>query len=192
MKKYFMILLCISGMATLQAQVGINTSTPNASAAMDIVSTEKGILIPRMTTVQKSAITSPAEGLLVYDTTLRCIAQNAGTTASPAWVCLSQKDAQNGFFYMPTIAVDASTVVTGKTIDLYNEYLTQFTAPTKNPSAPVNIPYFTNRTDLYYYITNYDTDVMENISINDNGVMTYDIKVESDYDSFMTVVFVLK
>ncbi|SHF32212.1 hypothetical protein SAMN05444362_105122 [Dysgonomonas macrotermitis] len=187
-----MILLCISGMATLQAQVGINTSTPNASAAMDIVSTEKGILIPRMTTVQKSAITSPAEGLLVYDTTLRCIAQNAGTTASPAWVCLSQKDAQNGFFYMPTIAVDASTVVTGKTIDLYNEYLTQFTAPTKNPSAPVNIPYFTNRTDLYYYITNYDTDVMENISINDNGVMTYDIKVESDYDSFMTVVFVLK
>ncbi|WP_062181927.1 hypothetical protein [Dysgonomonas macrotermitis] len=193
MKKYFfMILLCFLGMAALRAQVGINTSTPNVSAALDIVSTEKGILIPRMTTVQKSAIVAPAEGLLVYDTTLRCIAQNAGTTASPAWVCLSQRDAQNGFFYMPTIAVDASTVVTGKTIDLYNEYLTQFTAPTKNPSAPVNIPYFTNRTDLYYYITNYDMDVMGNVSINDNGVMTYDIKVESDYDSFLTVVFVLK
>ncbi len=187
-----MILLCFSGIATLQAQVGINTSTPNASAAMDIVSTEKGILLPRMTTVQKSAIVAPAEGLLVYDTTLRCIAQNAGSTASPAWVCLSQRDAQNGFFYMPTIAVDASTVVTGRSIDLYNEYLTQFTAPTRNPSAPVNIPYFTNRTDLYYYITNYDTDVMGNVSINDNGVMTYDIKVESDYDSFLTVVFVLK
>ncbi|SHG51019.1 hypothetical protein SAMN05444362_1501, partial [Dysgonomonas macrotermitis] len=74
-----MILLCFSGIATLQAQVGINTSTPNASAAMDIVSTEKGILLPRMTTVQKSAIVAPAEGLLVYDTTLRCIAQNAGS-----------------------------------------------------------------------------------------------------------------
>ncbi|SHF09361.1 hypothetical protein SAMN05444362_1171 [Dysgonomonas macrotermitis] len=34
--------------------------------------------------------------------------------------------------------------------------------------------------------------MMGNVSINDNGVMTYDIKVESDYDSFLTVVFVLK
>ena len=49
-----------------------------------------------------------------------------------------------------------------------------------------------NRTDLYYYITNYDTNVLENVSIDNNGVMTYDIKAESDYDSFMTVVFVLK
>lgn len=145
-----------------------------------------------MTTVQKIAIATPAEGLLVYDTTLKCIAQNAGTTISPVWVCLSAKDAQNGFFYMPTIAVDASSVVTGKTIDLYDKYKTQFTAPKKNPSAPVNIPYFINRTDLYYYITNYDTDVLDNVSIDNNGVMTYDIKAESDYDSFMTVVFVLK
>lgn len=192
MKKIILWTLCFISIATLQAQVGINTSTPNASAALDIESTNKGILIPRMTTVQKIAIATPAEGLLVYDTTLKCIAQNAGTTISPVWVCLSAKDAQNGFFYMPTIAVDASSVVTGKTIDLYDKYKTQFTAPKKNPSAPVNIPYFINRTDLYYYITNYDTDVLDNVSIDNNGVMTYDIKAESDYDSFMTVVFVLK
>ncbi len=185
-------MLCLTTIASLRAQVGINTSTPNASAALDIVSTNKGILIPRMTTTQRTAISTPAEGLIVYDTTLKCIAQNAGTTASPAWVCLSAKDAQNGFFYMPTIAVDASTVVSGKTIDLYDEYKKQFTAPTKNPAAPVNIPYFMNPTDLYYYITNYDTDVLANVSINNNGVMTYDVKAESDYDSFMTVVFVLK
>lgn len=192
MKKIILWTLCFISIATLQAQVGINTSTPNVSAALDIESTNKGILIPRMTTVQKIAIATPAEGLLVYDTTLKCIAQNAGTTISPVWVCLSAKDAQNGFFYMPTIAVDASSVVTGKTIDLYDKYKTQFTAPKKNPSAPVNIPYFINRTDLYYYITNYDTDVLDNVSIDNNGVMTYDIKAESDYDSFMTVVFVLK
>lgn len=192
MKKIILWTLCFISIATLQAQVGINTSTPNASAALDIESTNKGILIPRMTTVQKIAIATPAEGLLVYDTTLKCIAQNAGTTISPVWVCLSAKDAQNGFFYMPTIAVDASSVVTGKTIDLYDKYKTQFTAPKKNPSAPVNIPYFINRTDLYYYITNYDTDVLDNVSIDNNGVMTYDIIAESDYDSFMTVVFVLK
>nr|WP_297163001.1 hypothetical protein [uncultured Dysgonomonas sp.] len=175
-----------------KAQVGINTLNPDQSAALDIESTKSGMLIPRMTTVQKTAILSPASGLLIYDTTLRCISQNAGTPASPSWVCLSQKDAQNGFFYMPTIAIDASMVYTGRTIDLYTEYKKQFTTPIKNPSAPVNIPYFVNPNDLYYYITNYDAKVLGNISINDQGVMTYDVIAESDYDSFMTVVFVIK
>lgn len=191
-KKMILWSLCFIGITSLHAQVGINTSSPNISAALDIESTNKGILIPRLTTVQKTAIVTPAEGLLIYDTTLKCIAQNAGTTTSPAWVCLSAKDAQNSFFYMPTIGVDASAVVTGQTIDLYDKYKTQFTNPKKNPAAPVNIPYFTNRTDLYYYITDYDTDVLDNVSIDNNGVMTYDIKAESDYDSFMTVVFVIK
>jgi hypothetical protein len=52
------------------AQVGINTTSPNASAALDISSTTQGLLTPRMTTAQKSAIASPANGLLVYDTDL--------------------------------------------------------------------------------------------------------------------------
>lgn len=192
MKKFGLLIFSLAIATLLQAQVGINTRTPHASAALDIESTTQGMLVPRMTTAQKNAISSPAVGLIVYDTVLKCISQNAGTMASPAWVCLSAKDAQNGFFYMPTITVDASSIVTNKTIDLYDEYKQQFTAPLKNPAAPVNIPYFVNRTDLNYYITNYDTDVLENVSINNNGVMTYDIKAESDYASFMTVVFVLK
>lgn len=50
--------------------VGINTTgaTPDASAMLDIVSTDKGMLIPRMTTAQRTAISSPATGLMVYDT----------------------------------------------------------------------------------------------------------------------------
>jgi hypothetical protein len=51
-------------------QITINQSTIDASAVMDIVSTTKGFLPPRMTTTQKNAISSPAEGLMVYDTTL--------------------------------------------------------------------------------------------------------------------------
>ena len=50
--------------------VGVGTTTPNASALMDIASTSKGFLPPRMTTTQKNAIASPAAGLVVYDTTL--------------------------------------------------------------------------------------------------------------------------
>ena len=51
------------------AQVGINNdnSNPDPSAMLDVKATDKGILIPRMTTVQRTAIASPAEGLLVFD-----------------------------------------------------------------------------------------------------------------------------
>jgi hypothetical protein len=50
------------------SQVGIGTTTPAASAALDIASTTAGLLAPRMTAAQKTAITSPASGLLVYQT----------------------------------------------------------------------------------------------------------------------------
>lgn len=48
--------------------VGIGTAAPNASAQLDVTSTAKGVLIPRMTQVQRDAIASPASGLLLYQT----------------------------------------------------------------------------------------------------------------------------
>ena len=54
------------------AQVGIGTTTPNATAILDLTSTSKGLLPPRMNTIQRNAITSPAEGLIVYNTDLAC------------------------------------------------------------------------------------------------------------------------
>ena len=52
------------------AQIAINSdgTSPDASAMLDITSTDKGILIPRMTTTEREAINSPATGLLAYDT----------------------------------------------------------------------------------------------------------------------------
>jgi hypothetical protein len=49
-------------------KVGIGTTAPSASALLDVSSTTKGILIPRMTTAQRNAIASPASGLLLYQT----------------------------------------------------------------------------------------------------------------------------
>jgi hypothetical protein len=60
--------------------VGVGTTTPNASALMDIASTTKGFLPPRMTTTQKNAIATPATGLQVYDTTLNQMSYYNGTT----------------------------------------------------------------------------------------------------------------
>ncbi len=52
-----------------QQNVGIGTTTPDPSAALDVQSTDKGMLVPRMTTAQRTAIASPANGLLVFDIT---------------------------------------------------------------------------------------------------------------------------
>jgi hypothetical protein len=49
-------------------KVGINTSIPNASAILDIQSTNKGVLLPAMTLAQRNSIINPAMGLLVFQT----------------------------------------------------------------------------------------------------------------------------
>lgn len=51
-----------------QQNVGINTTVPHPSAALDVVATDKGVLIPRLTFAQRNAIASPATGLLIYQT----------------------------------------------------------------------------------------------------------------------------
>src|SRR6185369_4930964 len=66
-KTSILVLLLLIFVTHTQAQnVGIGTSSPNASARLDISDTTRGILIPRMTAVQRDAITGPASGLLVY------------------------------------------------------------------------------------------------------------------------------
>lgn len=50
------------------ADVGIGTTTPAASALLDLTSTNKGILISRMTAAQKNSIASPSLGLLIFQT----------------------------------------------------------------------------------------------------------------------------
>ncbi|HIB37251.1 MAG TPA: hypothetical protein EYO36_06750, partial [Mesonia sp.] len=52
----------------MNAQVGIGTTSPDSSSILDISSTNSGVLIPRMTTAQRLAISNPSSGLLVFDT----------------------------------------------------------------------------------------------------------------------------
>ena len=75
MKKLFLpLMLAVAINATSQntfpatGSVGIGTTTPNVNALLDVVSTSKGLLIPRMTKVQRDAIATPATGLLVFQT----------------------------------------------------------------------------------------------------------------------------
>lgn len=72
MKKTFLLAgLCVLFFVSTSAQnnnVGIGTLTPNASALLDISSTTKGLLTPRMTKAERDLIATPATGLLVYQT----------------------------------------------------------------------------------------------------------------------------
>jgi hypothetical protein len=64
--------LYIAGTAPnfFQGSVGIGVNTNNGTALLQVDSTTQGVLFPRMTTTQKNAISSPATGLVVFDTTL--------------------------------------------------------------------------------------------------------------------------
>ena len=61
--------------AALGQGVGINASgnPADTSALLDVSSTTKGVLIPRMTTIQRNAIVNPAVGLQIYNTNTDCI-----------------------------------------------------------------------------------------------------------------------
>jgi hypothetical protein len=90
------ILLISAALMILNCQsfgqgVAINSDNSNAdpSAMLDVKSTTKGILIPRMTQVQRNAIASPAPGLIIYQTDAGPgFYYNAGTAAIPAWSIL--------------------------------------------------------------------------------------------------------
>src|SRR5690554_3324661 len=66
--------LFIGSFSLLNAQdnVGIGTTTPEATAVLDVSANDKGMLVPRLTTAQRVGIASPAEGLLVYDVDNEC------------------------------------------------------------------------------------------------------------------------
>ena len=79
------LFLLLSHSAFAQNQnVGIGTTNPDASSLLELKSTNKGVLVPRLTTAQRLAIVNPANSLLVYDTTLGCFYYYNGTT----WVAL--------------------------------------------------------------------------------------------------------
>jgi hypothetical protein len=81
---FFMQLLLLASIS-LNAQVGIGTTVPDASSILDVSSNTKGLLMPRLTTTERNAIVLPAEGLMIYNTTLDDGQINTGIPTSPVW-----------------------------------------------------------------------------------------------------------
>lgn len=84
MKQIFILFVVFS--INANAQTGIGTSTPNASAKLEVAATDKGFLLPRMTAAQRGLIPSPATGLLVYQTDVEAgFYVNTGIPVTPVW-----------------------------------------------------------------------------------------------------------
>jgi len=131
----------IRGNSDATTQVGIGTASPNTSSKLDIVSTTKGVLFPRMTTTQQNAIGSPVNGLQVYNTSTSGIGMyvingwtnlypslhgatgNANSTPNARFdhIILSQITANR------TITPIAASVQPGRVYTLYNENSSAFT-----------------------------------------------------------------
>ena len=105
--------LVLASTLASHAQVGIGTSTPNASSVLDVSSTTKGFLPPRLTAAQRDAITSPAVGLVIFNTSTNCLNFYNGawfeTCGSPVYLSGSIFCASG-----VTAVVDVTNPTTGK------------------------------------------------------------------------------
>ena len=213
-------MLC-SAVASAQVKIGGTDGTPNANAMLEVEATNKGMLLPRVALVatnNAAPLSAHVRGIIVYNTTVNAVNglelglyQNDGTQ----WKRLiAQGDEALGgvkFFYMPSIVFNTSAAATGLKRNLYAEYKAQFTGKTfvmdanggtvtatastkfvKSTGAPAEIPNIPAATDLYYYVTDYDGTALANLTIDANGILTYDvIGTGTDY-SFVNIVFVVK
>jgi uncharacterized protein (TIGR02145 family) len=104
--------------------VGISEtgSVPDNSALLDLSSTKRGLLVPRMTTVERDAIVNPAHSLLIFNTTTRCIEfYDQDNNEWGSLGCMNPAyPSSGGVDYVhcsgtPTAVVDVTNPTTGKT-----------------------------------------------------------------------------
>lgn len=116
MKKQLLINLLIlafsfSGQAQkLQQKIGANPTVISPSAALEVESTTKGFLPPRMDTTQRNAISSPATGLTIFNATNNRLETNIGTPAAPTW---ASPVSATGGIYGGSGPLVGNTIVTG-------------------------------------------------------------------------------
>ncbi|MDW8273309.1 MAG: hypothetical protein RMJ53_03655 [Chitinophagales bacterium] len=93
----FLKIICVFPIFSLffvysQNNIGIGTNSPDPSSLLELFSSDKGLLIPRLTQAQRLSINNPANGLLVYDINDNCFYYYNGLS----WVSLCNQPGNNG------------------------------------------------------------------------------------------------
>ena len=81
----FMLFACWTNHFAGYSQTVIGGHTPDPAAMLDIRSTQKGVLFPRMTSTERDAISNAATGLMLYNTTTECLEINLGSPGNTIW-----------------------------------------------------------------------------------------------------------
>lgn len=169
----------------------LDSFTPFSKAADEDLSDYKGLTIYNL---KDDAAAQLAVGIYVWDGT--------------KWTLAGGSDSRLKFFYMPSINIPV-VLDENDPFDLYQNYLDQFTGglTAKNINliasgqaasgadiAPteINNGVVFERNELYYYVTYYDPTVMGDITIDENGVMSYKGLAAPTENTFINVVFVIR
>lgn len=97
-KVFFLGMLGAISINSIAQNIGLGTQNPHKSAILDISSTTKGVLIPRMAALLEMNIVTPEKGLLIYQTNQQRFRYNAGTALSRNFVNIyNNDDQQNGY-----------------------------------------------------------------------------------------------
>lgn len=155
--------------------IGIGTDVPNADAILDINSTSKGILIPRMTTIQKENIPTPPNGLLVYD-----LSTNSFWYYANEWKeLLNEKEREIKRTAIPGIVFTPTRDVNyrgghGQGVYIFSEENLSLVAPVFLPDNAIL------RSITYYYKDNSNSNFSMGLNVQNFGI-NYSI-----YGDFLT------
>jgi hypothetical protein len=191
---YLFIFLTLSS----YAQVGIGTTTPDASSILDISSTTGGLLLPRMNTLQRDAINSPAVGLLIYlvDGTIQCLQVYNGTNWENIY-CPTSNTAPTASNVAVTGGLSLGQVVTGtyayQDAQLDLEAISDFQWYRADSNTGTNSITISGANALTYMLTTNDVGKYISFGVTpkaQTGALT-GIEVKSPYQGVVTTVSIV-
>lgn len=110
MKNIIKILLLIISL-NCSAQMGFGTANPDASAILDLTSTNKGLLVPRMTKDERNLISAPAKGLMIFNTDTNQLEINRGASVVKTWTAIpngAPTSLHNSVFEIGNVTTDTT------------------------------------------------------------------------------------
>ena len=196
--KFLKVVFLLLSVSKSFAQTGIGTTTPNASAKLEVYATNKGFLPPRLTltsTTDATTIASPAEGLLVYN--LGSIGLQAGyyfwnganwatiATGSIAGNAVSATDLVKLYSEVYSSAAGKISNASGYsfTVPISGRYLFDFSSTTWGGNATTTFKVRQGTTDLG---TDSQTSLNNNVHVEYNGKIEVNLQAGITYNVALT------
>lgn len=217
-KNYILALILAFGTTVATAQVGINTTTPQATLDISLKTPyndgdKAGVVIPSLSGDQIIAmdIVDLKAGTMIYANAISTDATRTIHTVSYWWYdgakWVTFEIANPSFFYAPAVVLPTKSTnlpdyvtFSGEvfTCNLYSDvYAVQFGMTDASTSIKSNsastLPVIA-ASKIEYFITYYDKDVFTDVTLSDSGVLTYKIIASAAITekSFMNIVFKIK